>query len=385
LAAGNNPILATVRAQAEEARGRLIQGGLYPNPTVSWRGNEMATRHARAGFQGMQMEQQIVTHGKLQLNREASRHEVSAADWQVVARWFQVMNKVRAAYYEAITARRQIRITQELVSLVEKALGVAEKFEREGAGTRIDVLRAKVELDQIRVQLNVAVERYRAARRVLATSVGLLELPPAPPGEPPLEALPDYEWGAVLQNVLARSADVQTARSLAAQAEVLLKRAIAEVCPNINLLVRPDYTDFEKQAIISVQVGAALPLWNRNQGNIFTARAAVARTREEVRVAELKQAELVALAIQRYQTARRQVIEYEKRILPNAEESLKLVQRGYQSGDPKYDYTAVLQAQRVLAQAQLSYVAAFGELWRSVSDLAALLQQDHPETVGPLQ
>jgi cobalt-zinc-cadmium efflux system outer membrane protein len=384
LAATNNPTLATARATAQEARGRLIQGGLYPNPVVSWRGNEMLTRDGRAGFQGMQIEQQIVTAGKLKLNREASRHEVAAADWQVVSRWFQVMNKVRSSYYEVVTARRQVRIAEELVSIGERALEVAQNLEKAGAGGRPDVLRAKVELDQNRVQLTIAQARYQAGRRVLAASVGLLDLPPGPAGEPPLEYLPDYEWGPVLQNVLARSAEVQTARSLAAQAEVLLKRAEAEVCPNVNTLFRPDYTDFTKQAILSVQIGAALPLFNRNQGNIFAARAAVGRTRQDVRVAELKQAELVALAIQRYQAARRQVEEYEKRIMPNAEESLRLVQRGYQSGDPKYDYTAVLQAQRVLAQVRLAYVAAFGELWRSVSDLAALLQQDHPETVGPL-
>jgi cobalt-zinc-cadmium efflux system outer membrane protein len=383
MAAGNNPTLSSVRALAQEARGRLVQGGLYPNPVVSWRGNEMATRDAHLGFQGMQIEQQIVTKGKLKLNRAASRHEVAAADWQVVARWYQVMTKVRGAYYEVITARRQIRVARELVAIGEKALAVAENLEKAGAATRPDILRAKVELDQNRVQLNVAQERFHAARRVLAASIGLLELPAAPPGEPVLESLPDYDWGPVLELVLARSADVHTARSLAAQAEVLLRRAEVEVCPNVNLLVRPDYTDFTKQAIISVQVGAPIPLYNRNQGNIFAARAAVARTRQEVRVAELKLAEQVALAIQRYQVARRQVDQYERQIIPNARESLKLVGRGYQSGDPKYDYTAVLQAQRVIAQVELSYVTAFGELWRSVSDLAGLLQQDHPETVGP--
>jgi cobalt-zinc-cadmium efflux system outer membrane protein len=342
----------------------------------------MATKEAPLGFQGMQIEQQIVTKGKLHLNRAASRHEVSAADWQVVSRWYLVMTKVRGAYYDLVTAQKQIRIARELVVIGEKALAAAEKLEREGGGTRIDVLRAKVEVDQNRVQLTVAQERYLAARRLLATSVGLTELPSGPSTEPALEAMPDYEWGPVLQLVLARSADVQTSRSLAAQAEVLLRRAEVEVCPNINLLVRPDYTDFSKQAIISVQVGAPIPLFNRNQGNIFAARAAVARTRQDVRVTELKLSEAVALAIQRYQTARKQVEQYERQIIPNARESLKLVQRGYQSGDPKYDYTAVLQAQRVITQVELSYVTSFGELWRAVSDLAGLLQQDRPESVA---
>jgi hypothetical protein len=37
----------------------------------------------------------------------------------------------------------------------------------------------------------------------------------------------------------------------------------------------------------------------------------------------------------------------------DAEESLKLVRAGWQGGDKKYDYTAVLQAQQVLSQARL--------------------------------
>jgi outer membrane protein, heavy metal efflux system len=382
LAVQNNPNLATSQALAAEARGKLIQVGLYPNPTISWRGNEMAAKDAGVGFQGMQIEQQIVTAHKLKINRAAARYEVSAADWLVVARWYQVMKQVRAAYYDVVAARRQIQIAAELVSLGKKALDVAETLQAKGAGTRPDVLRAKVELDQNRIQFVVAQERYQATRRVLAAAVGLPDLPPAPAGEPPLEEIPDYQWEPVLQNVLFRSADLQIARSLAGQAEQLLRRAQVEPIPNINFLTRPDYSAMDRRAVISVQVGVPVPLYNRNQGNIRAAQAAVVRTRQEVRSVELRLTEQVALAIQRYQTARKQVEEYERRIIPNAEESLRLVQRGYQSGDPKYDYTAVLQAQRVLAQVQLSYVQSFGELWKAVSDLAALLQQDRPESVG---
>ena len=52
----------------------------------------------------------------------------------------------------------------------------------------------------------------------------------------------------------------------------------------------------------------------------------------------------------------------------------RLVRKGYESGDPKYDFTAVLQAQQTLAQARLAQVQALGNVWRAVSEIAGMLQ-----------
>ena len=52
-----------------------------------------------------------------------------------------------------------------------------------------------------------------------------------------------------------------------------------------------------------------------------------------------------------------------------AKASLKLVKAGYDRGDPKYDYTTLLQAQQVLFQAQLAQIQAKGELWRAVVEI----------------
>jgi outer membrane protein TolC len=62
-------------------------------------------------------------------------------------------------------------------------------------------------------------------------------------------------------------------------------------------------------------------------------------------------------------------------VVPAALESLKLVRRGWERGDPKYDFTTVLQAQHTLSQARLAYVQALGVLWRSVAEIAGLLQE----------
>ena len=68
------------------------------------------------------------------------------------------------------------------------------------------------------------------------------------------------------------------------------------------------------------------------------------------------------LAFQRYLSARQQVEAYYNRILKDAAASLELVRLGYQKGDPKYDYTAVLQAQVILSQAKLVYAQGAGRV-----------------------
>ena len=123
-------------------------------------------------------------------------------------------------------------------------------------------------------------------------------------------------------------------------------------------------------------VPAPIPIFDRNQGNIHAAAADVARTQAEVQQLELRLTERLTLAYQRYQGARQQTESYQKTILPDARESLKLVEAGYRAGDRKYDYTTVLQAQQVLFQAQLAHTQALGELWRSVIEIAGILQQD---------
>jgi cobalt-zinc-cadmium efflux system outer membrane protein len=188
----------------------------------------------------------------------------------------------------------------------------------------------------------------------------------------------------VRETVLTRSSEVQEAQANVLQAEQLVRRARAENVPNLLLSARPFYAFPDQTMQGRVELGATLPVWNRNQGSILAAEADLVRTRAEVSQVELRLTERLTPAFQRYQNARRQTELYEKQVLPNARESLRRVRLGYERGDPKYDYTAVLQAQRTLAQARLVYVLALGELWRAVSELAGLLQQDELRMGGPV-
>jgi len=376
LAVANHPDLAAAQARADAARGRLIQAGLYPNPTVMWQANQMGEKGAGAGEQGPLFTQNVVTAGKLRLARAAASYGVAVADWQAVTQWFNLVTRVRLAYFEVLTARRDVRTNQDAVRIAEEGLEAARRLERAGAGTRPDVLRAQVELEQTRVRLEVARQRAATADTLLAVATGVRNMVPEPRDWPMEGSVPDYEQGDLVDAAIGRSSEVQEALANVLQAEQLLNRAIAERVPDLQLGYKPFYGFADDTFRNYAQFGVVIPLFNRNQGNIHAAEADVARTRAEVHSVELRLAERIAASRLRYLNARRQAKVFAEQVLPNALESLRLVRIGYESGDPKYDYTTVLQAQQTLVQARLTYVQVLGELWRAVSEIAGLLQQD---------
>ena len=375
LAEQHNPDIAAARARAEAARGRLVQAGLYPNPMVGWEADEVGHNRKQAGEQGPRVMQTVVTGGKLRLSQAAAAEALAAQEWQALTTWYAVLTRVRVAFYEVLAARREVQTTKEVVRLAEENLSIARRLLKAELGTRADELRAQVELDQTRIRLGVARQRLDAAHKVLAAVTGLPTLPAESVAGRLEDGVPVFEWDRALQTALTRSSEVLEAQANVLQAEQLLRRAWAQNKPDVQLAARPFYSFPDNDSRVMLEVSFPLPVFNRNQGNIVAAQADLARAREEVRQVELRLTERLALAFQRYRNARLQVESYQKQILPNARESLRLVRLGYEKGD-RYDLTGVLQAQQTLVQAQLTYVQALGELWRAASEIAGLVQQD---------
>jgi len=383
LAEQNRPDLAAAYAQAEAARGLFIQEGLYPNPMLAYQGQEINNPENRLGFQGMMASQEIVTAGKLRLAQTAAAHGVTAANWQAVTQRFNVLTRVRLAFFETLTAQRELETTQQIVKLSQELLEAARTAERAGIGARPDVLRAEVELNQSQIRLAVAEQRAEAAWKLLALAVGMPDLPPQPLAGSLDDAVPQYDWQAISLAALIRSSEVQAAQAGVLQSEWALRRALVEPIPNVMVQGGPMYSFPDQATEANLQVGVNLPVFNKNQGNILTAQAQLAAAQQQVRNVELRLLERLTQAFQAYQASQRQVELYQKDILPRAAESLRLVQIGYKAGDAKFDYTSVLQAQQILIQARLAAIQAQGDLWRAVVEIAGTVQEEELNPAPP--
>jgi len=379
IAGQHHPDLRWARGRIESARGQFIQAGLYPNPIIGPRITQLGHGENNWGEAGATFTQTIVTKNKLGLARQAAERGIEAADWRAITKWNDVVTRVRLTYFELLTVKRELETLKNILRVSEDAVKTAETLEKAGAGNRPDVLRARVELEQNRLRWNVSLRRAEAASQNLFTSLGrpkiaLEDLLPKDGRELDV-APPEFDWNCMVEHLREISSELQEARAVIVQNERLIAKAQADVTPNVDVNLIPYYAAYDQEMRGLVAVTVPLPIYDRNQGNIRAAKGNYARVIAEEQQVELRLIDGLTVAYQRYQANRQQANTFREVIVPQARESLKLVEAGYRGGDKKYDYTTVLQAQQILFQAQLNEAQALGELWRSVSEIAGILQQ----------
>ncbi len=81
----------------------------------------------------------------------------------------------------------------------------------------------------------------------------------------------------------------------------------------------------------------------------------------------------------RYRTAGEQVANYRQRILPKAEQALRLVQTGFEEG--KFNFIDLVDTQRTTAEARLAYQKKLLELNVAQAELESLVK---PQANQPL-
>ena len=145
----------------------------------------------------------------------------------------------------------------------------------------------------------------------------------------------------------------------------------AERVPNLGVGAAAKYDTGSRYAVVDVEFGLPLPVFNRNQGNIVSAQADLIAAQREVQRIELELYERFAATFEQYVNARHQVETYKSTILPNAQASLDLVAAGFREGE--FGYLLLLTAQRTYFGVNLDYLAYLRELWVRSVELDGLL------------
>ncbi|HJZ92325.1 MAG TPA: TolC family protein [Gemmataceae bacterium] len=386
MALRGNPTLAQAAANVEAARGRALQAGLYPNPTVGYIGDQIGLRGKAAPgeLQGVFVDQTIVTAGKLKLNRAMFGAQASQMEAQALAQQYRVVNGVRTRYYQLLAMQRLLDVRADLVKVADEAVTTTEELVNVGAANKPDLLQARIEARRERVGLENARTTYAAARKQLAAFVGNPDLTAARV-EGDLEAvptLPDYE--ATLARLLEGSPEAMTARAEVDRAQVALRREQVEPIPNVNVRIASGYNSTEeaRRVTYGVQVGVRLPVFDRNQGNIHAAQAQAALATAEVGRVELSLRDRLAREYARHRTAQTLADAYRKQSLPEAKEAYELYLDSFRKR--RAAWPQVLVAQRMYFQINEEYVDALDRLRRAeVAILGYLLVDGLDQPPGP--
>jgi outer membrane protein, heavy metal efflux system len=369
LALSSNPAIAQTEARVAALRGRWVQVGLPPNPTAGYMGSEIGNDD-QAGQQGGFIGQEFITGGKLRLNRAVLAQEIQQAEQRLAAMRLRVETDVRRAYYAALIAQRRIELAEELMRVSSQATEASQKLLQAEEIPRVGLLQTQVEQQSFAILLQTAGNEQNAAWRQLSAVVGSELLPRPLAGD--ISQLPAMlDWCEQLLRVTTTSPEVSAAMAEVARAQMALRRARVEPIPDVTTQVSVQYDHGTEDTFASVQVGIPLPVWNRNQGGIWQAQAQVAEARRNAQRVELDIKRRLAVAYQQYADARAQSEIYATQILPKAQETYELVQRGYRLGE--LGYLDLLTAQRTYSQTSLAYLDALAALWESSAEIDGLL------------
>lgn len=388
MALESNPTLAQAAAQVQAAAGRTLQAGLYPNPNIGYNGEEIS-RAANGGEHGGFVEQRIVTAGKLGLSRAVFRQEQVQAEELAKAQHLRVLNNVRLLYYQTLGVQHLVAWRERLAALTQEAVDITSQLFNVGQADQPDLLQAEVESQQAQLDLSAArhdLERIWSQLAAVVGNPGLQRQALAGTLDDPL---PELDWNKALTTLLEESPDLKVARAGVPRAEAALKRAQVEWIPDITLRGGVNY-NFERFAPEDKLIGpegfaevrVPLPVFDRNQGNIIAAQADLDRAHREVQRVELSLRQCLATTFAEYRTAHQAVEVYRTRILANARQAYELYLQRFQQMAAAYPQ--VLIAQRTLFQAQVAYMAALIDLWRTVVEIRGLLLVDGLATpAGP--
>jgi cobalt-zinc-cadmium efflux system outer membrane protein len=321
MALAQNPTLVQAGAQVQLSRGKAIQAGLRPNPSIGYVAEQIGAAGTAGELHGMFIEQEIITGGKLQLSRSKFAQEARQAELQVFAQHCRVLYGVRVNFYETLVWQRRLQLRQRLLANAEEATVTVRELLNVGQANQSDALRAEVALQRARVTANMAERHLQGSWDELSAVVGAPDMV-----RTALDDTMDFashesvDRLAALENVLNRSPELQFARAEVARDQIGLRRERAEPIPNIDLRAETGYNFEAQDTVAGVEIGFHLPLFDKNQGTILQAQAELTRAQAEVDRVALMLRKRFAHTFAEYETSRQSAEAYRDNILPKAEE-----------------------------------------------------------------
>lgn len=285
----NNLQLLAQRYNITAAQAQITQARLWDNPTVSIEQNaynQYTNRTldvTRTGNTGVQVQQLFALAGRRRAAAGVAQQNVLVEQFNFEDLLRNLRFQLRTTFYDLYFKQQTIGVYDKEISSFQRTVGQYQSQYDKGNVALKEVIRLKAFLFQLqneRQNLLADITNQEADLRVLVRDNSAAYYVPVASGN----ALRDLSVGAFSEQQLADSALVQRADLKARLATVeqqnqnlRLQRALAT--PDLAVGYAYDRAGNYIQNYNAVTLGMAVPIFNRNQGNIRTAKAQIETSR----------------------------------------------------------------------------------------------------------
>lgn len=373
----NSPLLEAAAARVEQARGEAIQVGLCPNPEIGYLADSINTSDTQ-GYHGAYINQTFVTADKLKIAQSVEWQDVIIAEYNLRRVEIDLATSVRENYFQALVAQERLKFAQGLVELFGETYQGQIDLVVGGEAAPYEPLQIRVFAVRAQNQAIQASNAYLAAWRRLAAVLNAPHLTPHELEGSPEMPVPEIGYEQALELMLSRHTDLSIAQAQIQRGELNTWLQQRTPIPNVNVegAAQTDDTSIRNDMAFNVRVGFPLPIFNKNQGNIYTAESRLVESHQQLATAQNDLTARLAEIYARYTTNRLLANNYREQIIPDQVRAYRSTYQRYRQGADTIDFAQIITSQQQIGQVVGDYVGLLGNQWQAVVDLAEILQAD---------
>ncbi|MBI3861760.1 MAG: TolC family protein [Planctomycetia bacterium] len=399
-ALANSPLIAQARADVTSAVGSAIQAGTAPNPTIGYEADTVGSAGTR-NYQGVFATQLIKTAGKLQVAQAIENVDLMNAQLALRQARFDLLTQVRRQYFALLVAREAIRINEAIVKFTHELYRIHVDQVSQEVAAPYEPMQLRTFAVMARGELVKARNNYVIAWKQLTATLNSPEMPLADLVDSPGIPVPQLDYDSAVAHVLSVHTEAQTSRNMPIRASLDLRLAEITPIPDISIYgaIQRDFTTPGLgRTSYNTQVGMPFPIFDRNKGNILSAKGALLRATQEVTRVENDLRSRLADAFGRFETNRYLVDTQRKQILPDSVRTYRGTYEQHIQAPKDVGFADVIVAQQNLLNSVSAYLGSLSGQWNAFVDIANLLQvenlqelqlklqeQDAPPAPEPLQ
>jgi outer membrane protein, heavy metal efflux system len=314
--------------------------------------------------------------GRLQAGAQAATEESRAKYFGFQAAVLENVFNLKRAYYQIHFLEEKIRVSQETLALLATLEQLARSQNEVGKVTLQDVLRAQIEEDRLRTEIENLADSRTSLLAQFKAALGMKAEAVAPPVPERFESTPlDLTSEHLLQTALTQNTRIAALEAEVRSAEASLLMARRSRLPDFTL---GSMADAQMDPTLYRPLGTvSLPIW-RDKIAAQIAEAQANQRGAEARLSA-EQVRLVADVAERlfvYRESTRNLALLSDRLLPKARQSLEVARSGYLAG--QIDFFNLTDSERTLLGFELDRVEASTQRELTLAELSLIIQGMSP-------
>jgi cobalt-zinc-cadmium efflux system outer membrane protein len=364
------------------ARGQFVQAGLPPNPEI-----ELGLRQPSDATQPLQIdigiEYNLTELLMVPLRKGVAESELAAERLRFAGQVLDTAYGARTSFYAVQARQQELDLRNRALQAFQASFAAAEELHRVGNIPDVDLATQRAAVESARVDVAEAENRVLDARENMNVALGLsgeqtrwkVEGPLPDPSDEPLVA-EQMEKRAVQASF--ELAELE-ARMQAASRRASLAQTEGTV-PHVSGGFHGERDGVAWEIGGHVTVG--LPIFDRKQGRVMSARSEFGAQRERYVASATVLRATVRTALNRVDSAGRRARHYRNVVLLAREKALSEMVLQYNA--MQVSVFQVLESQRQVTQTAIAYVDTLLDYWNARAALDQLLAGRHRGLVlGP--